>query len=113
MDKIVLKSAYFKQLKGLYDVDINFSDTLTAIMGVNGSGKTTVIHALACSFKPIDSKLFRFKFPSFFIPNSDSLWKGSEFTLHYTINDSSFSKTYKKSEDRWKNTLPEMYIISE
>ena len=40
MKKIKLKSVFFKKLKGLNNVNIEFSlDTLTAIMGVNGSGK--------------------------------------------------------------------------
>ena len=101
MSEIILKSAFFKQLKGLNDVSIEFSNTLTAIMGVNGAGKTTVIHALACAFKPEKLLAIRYKFPSFFIPNTDSLWKGSEFTLHYDDNGVESSKTYSKKEDRW------------
>lgn len=46
MDSYRLKSVFFKNLKGLRDVKIVFEKPLTAIMGVNGSGKTTVIHAL-------------------------------------------------------------------
>lgn len=101
MSEIILKSAFFKQLKGLNDVSIEFSNTLTAIMGVNGAGKTTVIHALACAFKPEKLLAIRYRFPSFFIPNTDSLWKGSEFTLHYDDNGVESSKTYSKKEDRW------------
>ena len=51
-------------------------------MGVNGSGKTTVIHALACAYQPDeDGKGENHRFPEFFVPNTDSLWKGSEFTV--------------------------------
>ena len=50
MDNIKITSIQFNCLKGLKDIRIDFSDTLTAIMGVNGAGKTTVIHALACVF---------------------------------------------------------------
>lgn len=46
-----LKSAHFINLKGLKNVTLNFEKRLTAIMGVNGSGKTTVIHALACAYQ--------------------------------------------------------------
>ena len=52
MEKTRIRKVFFKKLKGLNDVEISFSDTLTAIMGVNGSGKTTVIHALACIYQP-------------------------------------------------------------
>lgn len=101
MDKIKIDSVYFKKLKGLNDVTIEFSDTLTAIMGVNGSGKTTVIHALTCSFTPNDNSLNNYKFPNFFIPNTDSLWNGSEFRLYYRINDNCSMKIFSKTKDRW------------
>lgn len=108
MEKQILKSVYFKQLKCLNDVTIHFSDTLTAIMGVNGSGKTTVIHALACVYQPDDGgKGENHKFPEFFVPNTDSLWKGSEL---YVVNEIEGrngqrvilpSKRYGKGFDRW------------
>ena len=83
MNKISLKAAHFKQLKGLSNADFHFSDTLTAIMGVNGAGKTTVIHALACVYQPdhVGPRSEDYKFPYFFIPNTDSLWSGSEFSI--------------------------------
>ena len=85
MEKQILKSVHFKQLKCLNDVTICFSDTLTAIMGVNGAGKTTVIHALACVYQPDDGgKGENHKFPEFFVPNTDSLWRGSEL---YVVNE--------------------------
>lgn len=106
MEKHVLMSVNFKKLKGLTNANIVFSNTLTAIMGVNGSGKTTVIHALACLYQP-DGKGENHKFPEFFVPNTDSLWTGSEF---YVVNESEnaegkrivlSSKRYSKDFDRW------------
>lgn len=82
MESYILKSAYFKELKGLREVKITFSDTLTAIMGVNGAGKTTVIHALACAYQPPDGdRGENHRFSDFFIPNTDALWQGSEFHI--------------------------------
>lgn len=52
METYRLKKAFFKSLKGLKNICITFEKDLTAIMGVNGSGKTTVIHALACAYQP-------------------------------------------------------------
>lgn len=108
MEKQILKSVYFKQLKCLNDVTIFFSDTLTAIMGVNGSGKTTVIHALACVYQPDDGgKGEKHKFPEFFVPNTDSLWQGGEL---YVVNETEGrngqrvilpSRRYGKDIDRW------------
>ena len=47
-----LISVFFKNLKGLKDVQITFEKPLTVIMGVNGANKSTVIHALACAYEP-------------------------------------------------------------
>lgn len=121
-----LKSAHFINLKGLKNVTLNFEKPLTAIMGVNGSGKTTVIHALACAYqspkveevkkvkkgKKEDKKYIEnYRFPDFFIPNTDSLWQGSEFDIvHERIEKTPpsniekstvFMKKYRKSVDRW------------
>lgn len=126
MSEIILESAYFKQLKGLNEVTLNFSETLTAIMGVNGAGKTTVIHALACVFQPNLSKEYskgekekhvsgeNHRFSEFFVPNTDARWSGSEFTVCYRQvtnktnkekkedrSETSIKKEFKKALDRW------------
>lgn len=106
MENYKLKSAHFTNLKGLRDAEFNFEKPLTAIMGVNGSGKTTVIHALACAYQPPeDGKGENYKFSDFFVPNTDALWQGSEF---YIVNDkiekdktTSLRRQYGKPYDRW------------
>lgn len=107
MEKRILKSVYFKKLKGLHDIKIEFSETLTAIMGVNGIGKTTVIHALACIYQP-DGNGENHKFPEFFVPNTDATWTGSELTVTNTVlldkkqqGSLDEEKEYKKNDDRW------------
>lgn len=82
MEQYILQSASFKKLKGLQEANFTFGEYLTAIMGVNGSGKTTVIHALACAYQPPENgNGENHKFPDFFIPNTDSLWTGSAFSI--------------------------------
>jgi len=106
MEKIQTKSVFFKKLKGLNNIKIEFTKPLTAIMGVNGSGKTTVIHALACVYQP-DGNGENHKFPEFFIPNTDASWQGSEFSVVNEIEDQNKnhiitpSKKYEKAFDRW------------
>ncbi len=105
MEKHSLRSVYFENLKGLKGADIIFSKTLTAIMGVNGSGKTTVIHALACLYMP-DGKGEDHKFPEFFIPNTDALWNGSKLNAILEMEDPKRetplqTKEYRKAADRW------------
>lgn len=109
MEKIHIQSVYFKNLKGLRDVKIEFEKPLTAIMGVNGAGKTTVIHALACIYRPdIGGQGEDHHFPDFFVPNTDARWRGSEFHVVNkveTANDvweTQSSCEYTKAFDRWK-----------
>lgn len=107
MEGYILKSVFFKNLKGLRDIKICFSDTLTAIMGVNGVGKTTVIHALACAYQPPDDgNGENHRFSDFFVPNTDTLWKGSEFHIVNERIDNKkpatlSSREYGKAFDRW------------
>lgn len=94
-------------LKNLRDVELDFTQApLTAIMGANCSGKTTVLHALACAFSPPDANAPNYKFPQFFKPNTDSLWSGSDFTVQYSHRlgatpPASFRQRYTKAQDRW------------
>ena len=104
MEKYILQSASFKKLKGLQEANFTFSEYLTAIMGVNGSGKTTVIHALACAYQPPENgNGENHKFPDFFIPNTDSLWTGSAFSIeNKKENGTTITRQYTKENDRWK-----------
>jgi len=100
MIKTSITSIYFGKLKGLQDVTIEIKKPLTAIMGVNGSGKTTVIHALACAFRP-DGEGENHKFPEFFVPNTDALWNGSIFRITNMIEGQCVTRTYSKIVGRW------------
>lgn len=107
--KITLKSIYIENLKGLKDVRITFDKRLVALMGMNGVGKSTVLHALACTYSKYD-KGEDYKFSYFFTPNSDSDWSNSSITVtNYDENTAQeLEKTYKKRGARWAryNTRP-------
>ena len=104
---IVVKKIYIKELKGLKNCTIEFTGPLTAIMGVNGIGKTTVIHALACSFRKKTDFGDEKRFPHFFPPTSNATWKNSNFTISYDVVNKlgdvmkCSSTDYSKSYDRW------------
>lgn len=97
-----LLNVSISRLKGLRNLDISFSKNLTAIMGVNCSGKSTVLHALACAFEPIEEGE-NHKFNFFFTPNPDALWNGSELTVTYLDENTKLrsSRRYQKKTDRW------------
>lgn len=94
-------------LKNLKDISLSFIDTpLTALMGTNGCGKTTVLHALACAYGPLDESSPDYKFPMFFKPSTDSIWSGSSFEITYaeriaqTLREQQ-TQEYGKAADRW------------
>lgn len=96
-----LTKLHIDYLKGLKNLDIAFDKNLTAIMGVNGSGKSTIIHALACVYKTYECKDYKFSF--FFTPNPDSNWKNSKFSISYwdEISQKEYTREYRKDTDRW------------
>lgn len=104
----VTKYIDIELLKGLKNVQIDFKPSgLTAIMGPNGVGKSTILHALACCYKPLDiEKRDNYKFSQFFTPTTDSPWKGSSFFIIHDYSEGStpFSDVkmaFSKATDRW------------
>ena len=102
-----LQKIQFRKLKNLENLEISFENKhITGIFGTNGSGKSTILHALACLYQPVANSTRRnFKFPNFFIPTTLDLWNGSQFTIEYEmINGAAMAperKEYKKNRDRW------------
>lgn len=113
-----LSSIYIKELKGIFDCSIDIDAPLVAIMGVNGIGKSTIIHALACSFKPQTPNLLRRRFYEFFPPTTNKTWKNSCFTLSIEeqISPDVVNRNdviYMKAFDRWTpryDRQPEMDV---
>ncbi len=90
-------------LKGLSNLSIDINKNLVAIMGVNGVGKSTVLHALACSFSPFTEGAHNYKFSFFFTPNTDALWDGSKLSVDYYDENTQTGNTryYEKKSNRW------------
>lgn len=111
-------SVNFTKLKNLQNLYIDFSEgPLIAIMGVNGAGKSTVLHALACCYKPDSHSRKDYKFSDFFLPNTFALWNDSDFTIKYSYRDgareyNNIERQYQKKE-RWTprySNRPERYV---
>jgi ABC-type lipoprotein export system ATPase subunit len=117
----ILKKIEIKQLKGLKNVDIDLSDKpLIAIMGANGVGKSTILHALACVNNPVTnpSQTVNHKLCEFFTPTTLSTWQGSSFSVFQEFRDEAIQtqnhKThFRKVKGRWSprySTRIERYI---
>jgi ABC-type cobalamin/Fe3+-siderophores transport system ATPase subunit len=97
-----------KKLKNINNLDklpLN-EKNLTAILGVNGCGKSTILHALACCYKPIsNAATTNHIFSHWFTPTTDATWMGSELTLHHQWrdgkNDFTEDHIFTKQVDRW------------
>jgi AAA15 family ATPase/GTPase len=99
----------FTELKSLINLPINFEPfNVTGIFGINGCGKSTIIHSLLCLFKPTDTLPSRenFKFSQYFTHTSHTKYVGSKFKIKHSfrqdINTSNnIERVYNKA-DRWK-----------
>lgn len=112
-----------KNLKNLKNLEIDFQGkNVTAILGPNGNGKSTILHALACAFSPLENgKGENYKFSDFFLPNTDATWNDSCLSITYsfkeagvphTINDREYSKTKVRWTPRYANRFKrEIYYI--
>ena len=116
-----LRFAKIKRLKNIIELDeIRFDEKpLTAILGPNGCGKSTILHALASSYKPAEgSAQPNHKFSHWFTPNTDATWAGSEFCLEVEYREGRDVVThmprYRKDGDRWApkyERRPERHIV--
>ncbi|NMT17914.1 AAA family ATPase, partial [Vibrio parahaemolyticus] len=84
-----LKKLHIENLKGITDFPLDFNDEkrVTAIIGMNGSGKSTIIHALACTFKPKGKQTSKDynRLSDFFTPNKHTDWEDDRFTLEFSF----------------------------
>lgn len=94
-------------LKNLNRLKLSFEGKpVTAILGPNGNGKSTILHALACAFRPGgDGVGENYKFSAFFLPNTDALWNGSRLTINHSFREGatvkSVAREYFKTDTRW------------
>ncbi len=101
-----LHNLKINKLKSIKDMEISFKDKdVTAILGPNASGKSTILHALACIYSP-QTNGENHKFSNFFLPSTDALWKNSEFEITHSYQlgadkHEDLKREYKKSSDRW------------
>lgn len=103
MSKII--KAEFIKLKRLKDLTIEFPEKgVVALMGENGIGKSTVLHALACVYRPHEHIQVKKGddgswWTDWFVPHTGNYWDGSSVRVFFT--GSTEGTVYSKS-DRWQ-----------
>ena len=97
-----LESVTFHHLKHLRDLEIDFSGkNVTGIFGVNGCGKSSILHALACFYRSLNNGSESNYFTRFFKRVGTEAWTNSRMTARFTINRTEKTIEYKKGIDRW------------
>lgn len=102
-----IKSMNIDSAKGLKELRLTFKEKgLTAILGPNGCGKSTILHLLACAYSKQD-KGSVYRYPDFFLPVSYSgetdafNWNGTSFSYEYCVNGQSSIRKIIKTSQRW------------
>lgn len=111
----IVRKVVFDRLKRLEGTEIDLPRFgVVAIMGANGIGKSTILHALACIYNP-DAKIKlsqdKYKWSRYFIPHGNNYWFGSHVTVSFY--DKNGTEIYKKENDRWTpkySRRPERYV---
>nr|VFK39173.1 MAG: AAA domain-containing protein [Candidatus Kentron sp. TC] len=81
-----IKGVRLTRVRGFNDVQVNFGFPVTALVGPNGGGKSTVLGAAACAYKAIK--------PSTFFPKSSvGDTSMSEWSIEYELIDKTKNKT--------------------
>lgn len=104
-------SLTIENLKGIRGLNLTFGpNRVMGIFGANCMGKSTILHALACMYKPEIGLLdVNYKFSYFFKRDKFQNWKGSKLHMTYGFcekrNSSEEKKIFKvhKAKNRWNN----------
>jgi len=94
-------------LKNINDLKMSFEPhNLTVILGPNRSGKSTILHAIAACFSPVTGSAEGYKFSAFFLPHTDTQWKGSRLSITHSYRIESRVidnevKEFTKNTTRW------------
>lgn len=97
-----LDSVTIHNLKHIRDLDLDFrGNRVTGIFGVNGCGKSSILHALACFYRSLNAGSESNYFTRFFKRIGNEAWKDSKITAIFTIEGVQKTVVYKKGKDRW------------
>lgn len=96
-----IKRLHVERLKGISNLDISFSRGLTCLIGPNGVGKSTILHALCCAYRKKDERYAEHRISEYLTPYQNQLWQGNSFTAYFGNEENEQAVTYEKRTDRW------------
>lgn len=103
-----INSLKIQRIKGLNDLEIDFNDkAVTGIFGINGCGKSTILHVLDCVYRSENGMGETNYFTRFFKKDGKTTWAGSSLEANFTIGGNPKQIKYWKSPDRWKPRITE------
>ncbi len=100
-----VKSVKIVRLKGFEGVEFELKQPgMTFLMGENGIGKSSILHALACSFRPESTGICQdYRWPSFFMTYGDQNWIGTELEISFSDNtNQTMSRPVSEKRPRWR-----------
>ncbi|HDH7804250.1 TPA: AAA family ATPase [Raoultella ornithinolytica] len=106
-----VKSVRLKNVRGFIDEKVEFRSPVTALIGTNGGGKSTILGAVALGYKSIKPGQF---FPKAFIGDeSMSEWEiDLEMTDKPLLKDKNISRTAKFKQSRWRrDNFPQRQVV--
>lgn len=97
-----IDSVTFHKLKHLCELEMDFSGkNVTGIFGVNGCGKSSILHAMDCFYRSLNKGSESNYFTRFFIRVNAESWIDSKMTVKFSINGVNKTLVYRKGADRW------------
>jgi len=98
----LIKYLHIYKLKKLKNLELDLTGKeVTAIFGVNGAGKSTILHALACLYRRETGVGETNYFPRFFKRENNQVWAGSRLKADFEVNATPTSRIYSKGRERW------------
>lgn len=99
-------------IRGFYNLRVVFDYPVSVIAGGNTTGKSTVLFAAACAYRPPDKEIRRLT-PSTLFPNHrpsepderSDIWQPATIDFHYLTPDGSRSMQWRRLKKGWNDSF--------
>lgn len=112
-DKVHIKNIYFEGVHNRYKLDVTFNDSLSILHGQNGTGKTTLLHAIAnianCDFLRFSFIKFRLIKAQYSNGNWVSIYRNDDICLVECKSGDNFSFSASEAIDALRRQEDERF----